>query len=134
MAEAQYTETLILRMTPEMKRRVMNKLPNPSEWVRNLIDRSLGNGNYEKEENKLLDSFSERLDDLERLKEQEVIFNNILNGNESMVIGMCNREYRMNVLPFQIRDKAKITFDGIKSDREKLGNKIQQINKIVNSK
>lgn len=41
MAEAQYTETLCVKVEPEVKKQIENKLPNPSEWVRSIIKSKL---------------------------------------------------------------------------------------------
>ncbi len=41
MAEAQFTERLIVRVTPEMKKKVEKKLPNPSQFVRDAIKSQL---------------------------------------------------------------------------------------------
>ncbi len=38
MAKAQYTERLIVRVTPEMKNKVETEMPNPSQFVRNAIN------------------------------------------------------------------------------------------------
>lgn len=41
MAEAQLTERLIVRVTPEMKNKVEKQLPNPSQFVREAINLKL---------------------------------------------------------------------------------------------
>lgn len=41
MAEAQYTEILCVKVTPEMKKKVEQQLPNPSEFVRDAINKAL---------------------------------------------------------------------------------------------
>lgn len=37
MAEAQFTETLSVKVTKDVKQKIDAKLPNPSEWVRTAI-------------------------------------------------------------------------------------------------
>lgn len=41
MAEAQFTETLCVKVTKDVKHRIDKKLPNPSEWVRTTIKKQL---------------------------------------------------------------------------------------------
>jgi hypothetical protein len=41
MAQAQYTEIVCVKVTPEMKKAIEKKLPNPSQFIRNAIKRAL---------------------------------------------------------------------------------------------
>ena len=43
MAKAQYTETVCIKVTPEIKTTIEKKLPNPSEWVRTAIQKQIKN-------------------------------------------------------------------------------------------
>ncbi len=48
MAEAQLTERIIIRVTPEMKEAIEQQLPNPSQFVREAINNELIRRNYYK--------------------------------------------------------------------------------------
>lgn len=43
MAKAQYTQTVCIKVTPDIKTAIDKKLPNPSEWVRTAIQKQLKN-------------------------------------------------------------------------------------------
>lgn len=45
--KAHLTETLCVKITPELKEKIDRKLPNPSEWVRDALQRRI------KDENKV---------------------------------------------------------------------------------
>jgi len=41
MARAEYTETIAIKATKEQKEFWKKQLPNPSKWLRELIDREI---------------------------------------------------------------------------------------------
>ena len=43
MAQAQYTEVVCIKVTPDMKKQIEKQLPNPSQFVRDAIKKELKN-------------------------------------------------------------------------------------------
>lgn len=43
MAKAEYTETITVKVTKEQKEFWFKQLPNPSKWLRKLIDKERKN-------------------------------------------------------------------------------------------
>lgn len=41
MAQAQYTEIVCIKVTPKIKKQIEKQLPNPSQFVRDAIEKAL---------------------------------------------------------------------------------------------